>query len=463
MLYNYINKDQLEQNANLEGYYKYDIDENTSYIGKINNSKRNGYGTIYQNDQVIWEGMWMNDRKIDDVLLPNEVPIDKTELVMDSCQKLVFHINANESRRSATKLSSKHNFKLTYSVPSVHMYDLDKVINKAINHANYYNNKNISVNVHNSKCNLSNEIIHKLLEIHNVVNYVTYLDSDCSSCIRFNRSWKCCGQFAPFIYMYHFLLYENKYETYYKNRFGQTGLKKPSQVYNIANVFYKMFTGYANNTIEYNQMRNDIQDMYNTDIPNHFDSLRFWSLDYFDELENNKSYLMLLTNKNNVAHYCYIYIQEPYVILCDSWSHDSDKRGPVSRIINYSEFIKCITKINTLYNKMMVHIDLDTDYSKLLLLYNFILDSLFLVPYNKSDIDDSTVNFYRELYYVTIIDPKQVRYALNKLDQNSVEPFNMYLRLGGSQSIESKGFQLVKTRCKLKNKGNKLKTKKRNK
>jgi hypothetical protein len=173
--------------------------------------------------------------------------------------------------------------------------------------------------------------------------------------------------------------------------------------------------------------------MYNTNIPNHFDSLRFWSLDYFDELENNTSYLMLLINKNNVAHYCYIYIQEPYVILCDSWSHDSDKRGPISRIINYSEFIKCITKINTLYNKMMVHIDLDTDYSKLLLLYNFILDSLFLVPYNKSDIDDSTVNFYRELYYVTIIDPKQVRYALNQLDQNSVEPFNMYLRLGGSK------------------------------
>jgi hypothetical protein len=421
MLYNYINKDQLEQNANLEGYYKYDIDENTSYIGKINNSKRNGYGTIYQNDQVIWEGMWMNDHKIDDVLLPNEVPIDESELVLDSCQKLVFHINA-----------LNHNFKLTYSVPSVHMYDLDKVINKAINHANYYNNKNISVNVHNSKCNLSNDIIHKLLEIDNVINYVTYLDSECSSCIRFNRSWKCCGQFAPFIYMYHFLLYENKYETYYKNRFGQTGLKKPSQVYNIANVFYKMFTGYANNTIEYNQMRDDIRVMYNTNIPNHFDSLRFWSLDYFDELENNKSYLLLLTNKNNVAHYCYIYIQEPYVILCDSWSHDSDKRGPISRIINYSEFIKCITKINTLYNKMMVHIDSDTDYSKLLLLYNFILDSLFLVPYNKSDIDDSTVTFYRELYYVTIIDPKQVRYALNKLDQNSVEPFNMYLRLGGS-------------------------------
>jgi hypothetical protein len=82
---------------------------------------------------------------------------------------------------------------------------------------------------------------------------------------------------------------------------------------------------------------------------------------------------------------------------------------------------------------MMVHIDLDTDYSKLLLLYNFILDSLFLVPYNKSDIDDSTVNFYRELYYVAIIDPKQVCYALNQLDQNSVEPFNMYLRLGGSK------------------------------
>lgn len=450
--YNYINKDQLEQNANLEGYYKYDIDENTSYIGKINNSKRNGYGTIYQNDQVIWEGMWMNDHKIDDVLLPNEVPIDETELVMDSCQKLVFHITASDS---------KHNFKLTYSVPSVHMYDLDKVINKAINHANYYNNKNISVNVHNSKCNLSNKIIHKLLEIDNVVNYVTNLDYECSSCIKFNRSWRCCGQFAPFIYMYHFLLYENKYETRYKNRFGQNDLNKPSQVYNIANVFYKMFTGYAHNTIEYNQMRNDIHDMYSTDIPNHFDSLNFWALDYFDKLKNNTSYLLLLTNKDNVAHYSFIYIQEPYVILCDSWSHDSDKRGPISRIINYSDFIKCITKINTLYNKMMVHIDLDSDYSKLLLLYNFILDSLFLIPYNKSDIDDSTVNFYRELYYVTIIDPQQVHRALNLLDKNSVEPFNKYLTLGGSKKALVSQEVLSKKKRKTHSKNNKKKLTKR--
>lgn len=432
MLYNYINKDQLEQNPNLEGYYKYDIDENTYFIGKLKNSKRNGYGTIYQNGQIIWDGMWMDDEKIDDLLLPNEVQIDEPELVLDSCQKLVFHIKANDTM---------HNFKFTYSVPSVHIYNLHKTINKAINHANFYNNNNISVNVYNRECNLSNKIIRKLLEIDNIASYITNLDYECSSCKNFNRGWVCCGQFAPFLYMYYFLLYENNYETHYKNKFDQSDLQKPSQIYNIANVFYKMFTGYADTTDEYNRLRNKLLDMYNTNIPNHIEYINYWNLEDFN-LNNHTSYLMLLTNDENVAHYCYIYRQDTYVILCDSWSHRSDKRNYTPRIMNYSDFIKCITKINKLYHKMMVYIDSDRDYSKLLMLYNFILDSLFLVPYNKSDIDNSEVNFYRNLFYIAIIDPQKVRNALDLLDENSGEPFNLYYTLGGSRALIKKSKRL---------------------
>jgi len=276
---------------------------------------------------------------------------------------------------------------------------------------------------------LSRDSIEKMLEIDNVIQYVNYLDFECSTCRRFNRGWQCCGQFAPFLYMYHTLLYENEFEMLYENRFGQNNVAKPSQLYNIANVFYKMFTGYADDNFEYNQMRDNIQDLYNTDVPNHINNLKFWARKYPDRqlcetneeelaLDNGKSYLILLTNGHGAGHYCYVYRYNNDVILCDSWSHESQARGAVLRIMKHDEFIKCVSRINQLFkdlsNPRQYDYDVRIDEDQMLfdaLLYNFILDSLFLVPYNTIDIKKGKQTFYNnDLYYVVFIDPLQVQH-----------------------------------------------------
>jgi hypothetical protein len=254
--------------------------------------------------------------------------------------------------------------------------------------------------------------------------------------------------------MYHILLYENEFEARYKNRFGQDNNGKPSQIYNIANVFYKMFTGYANDNLDYNQMRDNVQDLYNTDVPNHVDNLKFWTRQYPDRqlcetneddlaLDNNTSYLILLTNGHSTGHYCYVYRDNDDVIICDSWSHESDARPPVIRIMKHDEFIKCVAKINELFkdltNPRQYYHDTTNDDDQMLydiLLYNFILDALFLVPYNPIDIKKGKQTFYydnNDLYFVAFIEPQQIHYAFDMLEQNSLEPFNMYLDLGGSK------------------------------
>jgi hypothetical protein len=84
------------------------------------------------------------------------------------------------------------------------------------------------------------------------------------------------------------------------------------------------------------------------------------------------------------------------------------------------------------------------------LLYNFILDALFLVPYDPIDIKKGKQSFFydnNDLFFVAFIDPQQVDYAFDMLDQNSVEPFNMYLYLGGGK----KRFKKSKTHKKRKN------------
>jgi len=452
-----IAKEVLKINPNLEGYFRYNIDNNNTYYqGKIKHSKRNGFGGLYRDGKVLWEGIWIDDNKIDEVALPNEAPIEEEEMTLETCQKLTFKLSINET---------DINFDLTYSVPSKHMYELRKIIDKVIKQTNYSNSKDISVTVDNTECDFSRDSIHKLLELNNVIQYINYLDFECSNCRRFNRGWECCGQFAPFIYMYHTLLYEKDFEARYKNRFGQNNIGKPSQIYNIANVFYKMFTGYANDNLDYNQMRDNVQDLYNTDVPNHVDNLKFWTRQYPDRqlcetneddlaLDNNTSYLILLTDGHGAGHYCYVYRYNDDVILCDSWSHESDSRTPVIRIMKHDEFIKCVAKINVLFKDLTnprQYYDADDDDQMLYdtLLYNFILDSLFLVPYNPFDIKKGKQSFLydNDLIFVAFIEPQQVYYAFDMLEQSSPEPFNMYLNLGGSK----KRLKKSKTHKKRKN------------
>jgi hypothetical protein len=110
--------------------------------------------------------------------------------------------------------------------------------------------------------------------------------------------------------------------------------------------------------------------------------------------------------------------------------------------MKHDEFIKCVAKINELCRFLHSPKEAYENDDELLhdmLLYNFILDALFLIPYNTIDIKKGRQTFYgNDLYYVAFIDPKQVEKSFNYLEDNSPEPFNMYLNLGGSKKRKRK-------------------------
>jgi hypothetical protein len=213
----------------------------------------------------------------------------------------------------------------------------------------------------------------------------------------------------------------------------------------------------------YIEHRQNVGDIYGIDIPNVEDHLDFW-LDtetvklgfHIDpnllHFENNKSYLILLSNNHYDSHFCYIYRCNNYIIICDSWAHTYYERMPITRIMEYNEFINCITKINRLY-KICTESTRDIRYE--LLLYNFIMDSLFLVPYGEEHIKKGQQSFSkRNLSFVVVVDPNKIVEVLDTLVEETA-PFNMYLELGGSKKKRRK------TRFKNKKKNKKSKKVKR--
>ena len=407
------------------------LGNNTFYDGQIIDGKKYGFGRLFKDGNLLYEGMWIDDNKIDDIPLPNEVPPNTN---METCQKLKFSYNSK---------NGVDNFDLTYYVPFFSLYELNKVIDKAIKQTELTAEHNeINITVDNTECDLT-DCITVASSIDDLAFYIASIDFNCSSCIEFNRVWSCCGQFAPFMYMYSFLLFEGNYDRY-ENKFGHTGIQKPSQIYNIANVFYKIFSSYARNNDKYIEHRQNVGDIYGIYIPNVFDDLGFWLDEETNKIgfhidanllhfENNKSYLILLCDNTGVNHYCYIYKCNDYVIICDSWT-DYYQRFPITRIMDYNEFIKCIIKINTLYKSYddeSMNDESITD--EILLLYNFIIDALFLVPYSKEHINQGKQSFTeRDLSYIVVIDSNKIVEVLDTLVEET-GTFNMYLQLGGSK------------------------------
>lgn len=396
------------------------------------------------------DDIFIDNTTIDDIPLLNE-----SEPNMVNCQKLKFSYESKNNTKG---------FDLTYYVPFYSLYKLNKVINKAIQQTELSSkNKEITITVLNSECDLT-DCITIADQIDELAYYISSLDYNCSNCHKFNRGWTCCGQFAPFIYIYSFLLLEGNYDRY-KDKFGYTNkTKKSVQIYNIAIVFYKIFTSYARKDPIYIEHRQNIGDRYGIDIPNIYDNLDFWldtetaNLGFHIDpnllhFENNKSYLILLSNNYSDKHFCYIYRCINYIIICDSWS-DYYKRLPITRMMEYDEFIKCIIKINTLYISYKRTNSIDD-----LLLYNFIIDSLFLVPYNREHINNAVQSFsHEELSYIVVVDPNKIVEVLDKLAKQS-EPFNMYSDLGGSKKRRKKTIKHKKNRNK-KGKSRKNKSKK---
>ena len=67
------------------------LGNNTFYEGQIIDGKKYGFGRLIKDGNLLYEGMWIDDKKIDDIPLPNEVPPNTN---METCQKLKFSYNS---------------------------------------------------------------------------------------------------------------------------------------------------------------------------------------------------------------------------------------------------------------------------------------------------------------------------------------------------------------------------------
>lgn len=448
---------ELKANPDLTGYFNIDLENNHIFHGKLVNGKKNGIGSTYK---VLDTTFWVNNQSIDDIPLPNEVTVNQQ---LKSCELVKFSFKTN----------SIH-FHFSYYIPFISHDAFNDVIQKVLKQTDL-SPTNITVQVNQTVCDLDKSMVDKIFDINNIVTYISNLDSDCSECLGFNRSWTCCGQFAPFLYIYYFLLHETDYDQLYANMYNQQNLSKPMQIYRIATVFYKMFTGYGSEWQKYDETRANLADIYNVNIQNVHDDTNYWlNVHPFQpvplqfKLQNDVGYIFLLKSKNEIHHFGFLLKFQDSVIICDSWAHDSYKRFPVIRVMKYTEFTNSVIKINTLYNKLLGHkrggtngltntehsgsnsehsgsehsgseqsdseqSSPDIHYSDDLLLYNFIMDSLFLVPYNFTDIKKGKQTFTNDLTYFCLVDSKVIDNALDILDTNNANPFDMYYNMGGKR------------------------------
>jgi hypothetical protein len=277
--------------------------------------------------------------------------------------------------------------------------------------------------------------------VNAIANYLKNIDNVCSSCYAYNRGWNCCGRFAPYMYMYFYLLIENNFDNY-KLKHGFTELKqgftelKQYQMYKFATVFYKVITGYASYDERYSGLISNLDIMYNVRIPTHNDSPDFWYLPentYNDKtFENNKSYMVNLCRNFETAHHFFIFRCNNYIIICDSWKSLSVGREPITRIFEINVFLYCINYINHVYSNMMHFRSSERrGYNKK---YNICMDALFLIPYVNKQITGNKFSFPQyELYEVRVIDRKKINYVFDKISRVDNAIFNNYLYLGGKK------------------------------
>lgn len=273
----------------------------------------------------------------------------------------------------------------------------------------------------------------KIIDIHEIQKYITTnLTTTCSTCDSYNRGWVCCGQFAPYMFIYHYFLYEQDvdFRVFYSRLGGVQDVMK-RQLYRMAVAFYKTFTGYGAFDLPYMQVQDSIP------IPNIHRNPSYW-LDYLhnNELVENKGYLYVLYDvsyPNTIYHFGFIYRVDDYVIICDSWTHDYGSRPPVTRTIDYNDYLDIVNNINRLCNQIQNNSYTEEQKTELLIMYNYMMNSLFIIPYNYNEtyIHDDTLTFpENKLAKFHIVNPARIDRVINDLIRNN-HLFDAYVALGG--------------------------------
>lgn len=452
---NILTKQELIDDPNISGYYRVKYDNGITYDGKLKNSVPHGFGTTYNADgEIMYNGLWVNGKPIEIVDFPrlimrNPFPPKKTLDIKDTCQGLKFNYKNN----------TKEIFDLEYFVPFVSKYDLSNIVNKSIQQTELSNETNeIDVTIDNTECGLANigvESLKAAVDINELAKYIIQLDYECSGCQRFNRGWVCCGQFAPFLFIYFILSPINRYK-YFKQKYNFDIVEnEKSGIFDVATVFYKAFTGYGFDDSLYHTTLDELRTQTGVSIPSVRDDENFWYEPYIESYTDKSfsdgvSYLINIVDGSNVSHFSFIYRAGNYIIICDSWASSPGIRLPVTRVVPIGEFIKSLNMLNSIYdNRYTYSIDeLKTE----MLLYNFIMDALFMVPYYPENIKEGLQSFnINDLSQIRIVSHDVIHRVFSELAKNDSEPFEKYLYLGGKN----------KKRQSKKRKSKKRKSKKR--
>jgi len=279
---------------------------------------------------------------------------------------------------------------------------------------------------------VSNEFLNVTYDIITIANYLKDIDSTCSYCPSFNRTWNCCGLFAPYMYIYFYLLSENKLEQFSFNLY-LNGTKQKN-LYKLATVFYKIITGYGDRDERYKLIINNLYKKYGIYIPSHNKDPEFWYLpsQTYDEntFKNNTSYMLNLCHGTSTAHHFFIYRYNDNIIISDSWASKNTYRGPITRIFSLKKFLECINFITYIYHN--IRNILEKDRKNATKKYNIYMDLLFLIPYSDKQIEGNKFTFSTyNLYKIRIVDPYTINSIFYKIAEHQNVILNKYYHLGG--------------------------------
>ncbi len=198
-----------------------------------------------------------------------------------------------------------------------------------------------------------------LIAMTNLLGDDKAFSRQCSiKCSRLNRSWVCCGFYAPVMYYFYKMADNPKYRDH-----------PPSALYAYATSIYKIITGYGHGdkSKKWHKAISKFAKEHNMniDVNGWNDNCLNWIV-YKDlgseklAMKIGKMYMMNIIQGDvgvycsTIHHFIAIRDTDDTVILADSWSHGyihnkklkNIPRGPVVRKIGYTSFVKMIKFIN---------------------------------------------------------------------------------------------------------------------
>jgi hypothetical protein len=369
---------------------------------------------------------------------------DKTNnKITNICNKITFSFD-NEI--------TQENYEIYFYVPYINLQinTTNENIQNTIKKLYKYNSKlkKFNVAITNENCETDLNCLDVAYDIVNITNYLKNIDDECSYCDVLNRSWECCGKFAPYMYIYFYLIFENNFKMY-QEKSGLHKISKNELIYKFATIFYKVITGYASEELRYYNLMATLRNVYKIRIPNQNDDPDYWYLNEtkynMDTFKNKTSYMLTLCDEIDTDHHFFIYRCDDNIIINDSWTVGYGSRGPIVRIFKLEMFLNAINNINYVYANIKKIPSKDRKAANKM--YNILMDIIFMIPYTENQIKGNSLIYQRYRHTeIRVVDPERINRVFDILIKNNNVGLTKYLYLGGKNKLKSKSKKVNKIR-----------------